>query len=151
MQQSSQPRPRLVTTYWQALWDRSKEGRLPVQPVRVSLDIPRFWPEAAKFPFLADIAPSAWMLAQHKGEQHWRFAAAYEYKLNMCGVARIEGRLRAFDSALPLALTCFEPNADKCHRAIFSRWWYERTGQIIDEWVPHQPVTPVVTRFGIPS
>jgi hypothetical protein len=46
------------------------EGRnLGVQPVRINLGVPRFWPQAASFPYIEQLAPDRWMMRLATGRR----------------------------------------------------------------------------------
>jgi hypothetical protein len=122
----------LYTASWWTLWEASKAGSLPVQPVRTSRGKPRFWPAAEGFPAVDELMPDGWMLGITDPE---RFGRAYRQKLHRIGLARIEARLAAVAvlSGLPLALACFERDRADCHRGQFAAWYERKTGVRVPE------------------
>lgn len=105
-----------------------------VQPVRISLGKPKFWPRAAGFPFVAELAPDGWMM--RLGDE--AFERAYRRKLDRIGVEAISSRFAqiAGVNGPTLALCCFEADAAACHRRQFADWWREQTGEDLSEVEP---------------
>jgi hypothetical protein len=130
------PTAQLATWSWAAAHRAWKDRRLTVQPVRISLGRPKFWPQAEHFPFIAELAPDGWMLGL-EGEQYTR---AYLAKLDKVGVETITARFEAITTNpdVALALLCFEADRANCHRGLFARWWQERTGEVVPEIRPAQ-------------
>jgi hypothetical protein len=129
----------VFTWSWRAACTAAKDGRLTVQPVRISLGKPKFWPRAERFPFVAELAPDGWMMRLDSDE---KFERVYRAKLDRIGVESIRRRLEevAIDTH-GIALCCFEEAADDCHRTMFARWWVEQTGEELAELEPAQLTT----------
>ncbi|MHB1808285.1 MAG: DUF488 family protein [Solirubrobacteraceae bacterium] len=124
---------RLYTASWRTLFDASKLGPLPVLPVRISRGAPRFWPEAAQFPYIEEIAPDAWMMGLAEVDKFWR---CYRRKLQTAGADAIGARLDdAIGDAPKAAVCCFEADAAHCHRGPrgFAGWWIEHTNERVPE------------------
>lgn len=127
--------PTLATAQWTALWRLSQQGPLAVAPVRISLGLPRFWGEAKRFPYVAELAPRGLFGIADSDE----FDEAYTRRLDQIGVDRIAARLDAVADSSPqetLALCCFEPTGKPCHRRTFARWWHAKTGIVVPEIDP---------------
>lgn len=125
--------PPIATWSWSGAHQAWRDGRLVVQPVRISLGVPKFWPAAERLPFIAELAPDGWMMSR-EGEA---FGAAYLAKLDRIGVDLIAERFEAITTvhAGALALMCFEDvlAGQGCHRRLFADWWLERTGEVVPE------------------
>ena len=99
------------TASWRALYLASQEGSPPVQGVRISYSVPKYWSEAADFPVISELIPP-YRLRELEGEA---FRTAYLAHLERVGRTVIENRLQhiADRSNLPLALACFERSPSK--------------------------------------
>jgi hypothetical protein len=124
----------LCTSSWSALFAASKAGTLDVLPVRISVGVPKFWPQAAAFPYIEALAPVG--IRHLEGQV---FEAAFLRRLDDIGVDAILDQLRSLQAEavpVPLALTCFEPAGEPCHRRIVARWlggvpeWEPPTNQL---------------------
>jgi hypothetical protein len=113
----------LLTASWSALYQASKQGTLPVQPVRISRSGPRFWP-GGRFPVVRELVPV------EGSDEH-----AYRKQLDGIDVAGLTERFDALsaENGLPLALCCFEADPADCHRSWWASWWQEQTGQAVPE------------------
>jgi hypothetical protein len=124
----------LVTTNWTAVSRAAKSGEpLPFQPVRISLGLPRWFPEGRTCPYVEELAPKGlWDLDEPE------FSTRFIERLDRFGVEQITARLREVHdgSDRPLALVCFEPPGQHCHRRLGADWWERKTGQQVDEWRP---------------
>ncbi|MBO9533938.1 MAG: DUF488 family protein [Solirubrobacteraceae bacterium] len=99
--------------------------------MRISLGKPKFWPEAAAFAYVHELAPAG-LLDLHGRE----FAEAYLTRLDRHG-DRILDRLAAVENpGLPLALLCFEANPAQCHRSTAAQWLERVTGVPVFEFSP---------------
>lgn len=124
----------LTTSSWRAQWEASKVGPLAAQPVRISLGLPKFWPAAAAFPYVAELAPAGLIHIEDDAE----FERRYRTRLDRIGVDTLR---RRFEQIFPtvgnsaLCLLCFEDLSagDNCHRRTFAAWWQERTGASVPE------------------
>lgn len=124
--------PPIATWSWSGAHQAWRDGRLVVQPVRISLGVPKFWPAAVLCPFIPELAPDGSMM-NLDGE---RFRAAYLAKLRRVGVDMIAERFEAIAmtaTAGTLALCCFERDRRDCHRGLFADWWLEATGEVVPE------------------
>ena len=124
---------RLFTASWTSLWQASKRRPLPVQPVRTSRGLPKFWPAAERFPAVDELMPDGWMLGSTDRGKNER---AYRYKLGQIGLERIAARLDEIADecgGLPLCLCCFEAAASDCHRSWAAEWLHEQTGLVVPE------------------
>ncbi len=124
---------RLVTASWTALWQASKGGPLPLQPVRISRGTPKFWPQAATFPAVDELIPDGWMLSEKDLGKSER---GYRGKLDRIGLERITARLDeiAAECGATLALACFEDLSkpgEQCHRRWFADWFANQPGGLV--------------------
>lgn len=141
----SEPWPEPVLTgSWRALHNAVRAGRVDVTtdvlPVRISRGAPKFWPEAASFPALAELTPDGWMFGIKDDE---KFNRAFRRRLHTIGFERIE---QALDDLLiaycrPLVLCCFEAAENglaprNCHRGPegFAGWYRSQGGAPVPEW-----------------
>jgi hypothetical protein len=124
---------RLFTAGWSALHEAAKRGPLPVQPVRISKGKPKFWPAAEGFPAVDVLMPDGWMLSSLV--ERGKVERGYFGKLNRIGLDVIAARLDeiAEQVAKPLALCCFEPRREDCHRSWAADWLAEQTGHAVPE------------------
>ncbi len=137
----------LYTASWSALWEASKAGPLPVQPVRISRGKPKFW--LAVFPAVEELMPPGWMFNSTDREKNER---GYRHQLDRIGLERISARLdeiAAEHEGAPLALCCFEAAPADCHRSWAASWLHEQTGEAVLEVEP--PVDPATTASSRPS
>ncbi|ETA66382.1 hypothetical protein [Haloechinothrix halophila] len=115
------------------------------QPVRISLMLPRWRPEARDWPV-------CWTLCVR-----WRYFNAddweqqYLAQLDRYGVAAIRSELEgiaAEHDTTQLVLLCFERQIDPhgCHRRTFARWWWRHTRESVPELDP-APHTPLGERW----
>jgi hypothetical protein len=125
---------RLFTASWASLHQASTAGPLPVQPVRTSRGVPRFWPAADAFPAVDELMPDGWMFGIENMEN---FGRCYRRKLHTIGLPRIQARLDdlAAEAGRPLALACFETDPADCHRGPvgFAGWWMRKTGEPVPD------------------
>ena len=66
------------------------------------------------------------------------FRRAYRHRLHRATARRIAERLHrhAAERGEPLVLLCHEPlyvPGQWCHRTLFSEWWLEQTGELVEE------------------
>lgn len=128
---------RLFTASWSAVHRHSAAvgaGNEDFMPVRTSVGLPRFWPEARGFPVAKLITPYG--LRKLTGDE---FHAAYVTRLNETGVEAIRAELAEIGLAYgdrPLALLCFERSSSECHRGMFAAFWQEHTGKVVAEIDP---------------
>lgn len=103
-------------------------------PVRTSVGLPRFWPEARGLPVAKLITPYG--LLKLEGDE---FRERYLVRLNEAGVEAIRAELAEIAltyGGQPLCLLCFEADPTACHRSMFADWWFERTGERVAEVEP---------------
>jgi hypothetical protein len=133
---------RLFTASWTSLHQASRRGPLPVQPVRISRGLPKFWPEARGFAVVDELMPDGWMFSIKDME---RFGRAYRRKLHTIGLPRLQARLDEIAAAdgRPLALACFETDPADCHRGPlgFAGWYERKTGIAIPDLGAAEPVS----------
>jgi hypothetical protein len=127
---------RLFTASWSSLWQASKRGPLPVQPVRISRGKPRFWPQAGAFPAVEELFVPGWVLSEKP--EPARAEKAYRHQLDRIGLEGISARVDEIAhecGGLPLAVCCFEKAGEdtQCHRWWWARWWLEQTGLAVPE------------------
>jgi hypothetical protein len=125
---------RVFTASWTALWRASQRDSLPVQPVRISKGLPRFWPQAAAFPAVEELVPDPWMLSPNMGPG--KVERGYRGKLDRIGLKPIAARLDAIAAecgGANLALCCFEPAVADCHRSWAADWLQQQTGLAVPE------------------
>lgn len=126
---------RIFTSHWRAMYEnRDDLDRLGVQPVRISMQYPRYWHASVLSPAISELAPQGlWKWFDQPGE----FRARYLDRLDRIGVDVILERLAEVAASVPdkkPALCCFETDRADCHRGLWARWWAEQTGELIDEW-----------------
>jgi len=64
------------------------------------------------------------------------FSVAYRKLLDQHGIGKFQqifSRITAAKSGRPLALLCYEPKGEFCHRLLFAAWWREMTGDEVPE------------------
>ncbi len=113
-------------------WQNRELVRLPFVPVGISRGVPRF-PVRYRYRRLPDLYPDGWMFGI---ADDYRFNAEYRKKLDRLGVDRIADALRTIseeEGGADLCLLCFEADPTDCHRSMFSSWWFEQTGQRVEE------------------
>jgi len=107
-------------------------------PVVISLQTPRWLPEAKSWPKLWPATPR-WSYFHASAEEYDRQFTA---QLERCGVQAIARRLAEIASsgfaepAERLVLLCWEPSEvaeTQCHRRSFAAWWLLSTGEKITE------------------
>lgn len=119
---------RLYTSRWQ---NRDLE-KMDVVPVGISRGTPKF-PVRYRYRRLPDLYPDGWMFGI---EDDARFNDAYRKKLDRIGVDRIAAQLERIsreEGGRPLVLLCYEADPGQCHRSAFARWWFEQTGEVVEE------------------
>jgi hypothetical protein len=83
-----------------------------------------------------------------KIESMVEFATAYRAKLEKGGLERIRKEMEnisATHGGKPLALVCFEDLSkpgEWCHRRIFAVYWFEKTGDVVEELPSRRRATP---------
>ena len=123
------------TTSWRVAHEYRPRGGDPPEfvPVRISVGLPRFWPEARGFPAVDALMPRG-RLFKLTDEQE--FTPLYREKLDRIGVDAILEQFAAIydDYAVPLVLCCYENLAlTWCHRRVAAAWIEERTGWEVPE------------------
>ena len=122
---------KLYTSRWQ---NRALETA-PVVAVGISRGTPRF-PVRYRYRRLPDLYPDGWMFGI---EDDARFNEAYRKKLDRLGADRIaEGlaRISREEGGADLALLCYEADPGQCHRSAFAAWWFQQTGEVVEELEP---------------
>ena len=105
----------LYTTYYS---NNSAEA-LKCQKVSVA----NYMPERVCLPEWEDVAPVWSLIVQKKqGKLTWeQFIDRYEWMLNYCTKKDMLSFLRNMPTN-HIALTCWEHDADRCHRVILAKW-----------------------------
>ncbi len=126
--------PRIYTGRYQEV------KRLPdKQAVRITVGYPRFM--GAGLPTIKDLAPYGLM----KETDQASFTEGYVALLEAKGVQRIAQQLDDLVASFApkaIVLCCYEDLSkpgEWCHRQTFSRWWLERTEELIPDlsgWDP---------------
>jgi len=104
--------------------------------VRISIGIPK-WGLGYKLDGeLKDLMPFG-LLGKYDNDLDG-FRREYYARLDGIGTQRIASQLKLFeDAGKDIVLLCYEDirkGADNwCHRTVFSEWWKERTGELIEE------------------
>jgi hypothetical protein len=104
-------------------------------PVVTSLTTPKWLPEAASWPRLWPVTPR-WSYF-HASEQE--FDRQYIAQLDRYGAQQIARRMTQIarsgfaEPADRLVLLCWEIQAARCHRGLFSSWWLAQTGERMTE------------------
>jgi hypothetical protein len=126
--------PPLFTASWSCLHTalRVAPSLREFQVIRTSRGLPRFWPEAERFPYLELLAPDGWMFGvwekdQDKGDR------CYRRKLHIAGLARVQAALDEVSDGRPQVLACFEEKPIDCHRGQFALWWQRKTNERVPE------------------
>lgn len=94
------------------------------------------------------LMPRGWMFSLDRE----RFDREYVKHLERVGVRAIREALREIEDAhgLPVCLLCFEdvrkddgtPESEHwCHRAVFARWWQDKTGWPVEELADPTPLS----------
>ncbi len=113
-------------------WANRALETTPVVAVGISRGTPRF-PVGYRYRRFPDLYPDGWMFSI---EDDSRFNEAYRKKLDRIGVDRIaEGlaRISRKEGGADLCLLCYEADPGQCHRSAFAAWWFEQTGQRVEE------------------
>ncbi|MDL2205330.1 hypothetical protein LJC33_00280 [Eubacteriales bacterium OttesenSCG-928-N13] len=81
------------------------------------------------------------------------FERLYRQRLDAYGPEKIAAVLSRFENlGKPVVLLCYEdvrkPD-DWCHRTVFAQWWFEQTGEIVDEL--YDPTTPKIATMPTPT
>lgn len=107
------------------------------EPDAVAVRISVGYPQAAKdAPFIGALAPFGIFGKDLTDEE---FRRRYIERLDRYGVDGIRARIERVAADHPdqvLLLCCFERDRADCHRGDLANWWFERTGQQIQEWMP---------------
>jgi Protein of unknown function, DUF488 len=133
----------LHTASWTAVHHHSQAvgaGNEGFMPVRTSVGLPRFWPEARGLPVAKLLTPYG--LRKLKGDE---FRGAYLARLDETGVDAIRAELAEIAleyGGKPLALLCFEKSSSECHRSMFAAFWQEHTGEVVTEVGPALSTDP---------
>ena len=118
-----------MTASWSAARDAVLAG-IAIEPVRTSVGVPKFWPEARAFPQIAEVTPYG--LLDLQGDE---YATAYLARLDRYGIERIVAAINAIHAAhgKTLALCCFEHDRADCHRGLLAAWFEQQTGTALHE------------------
>jgi Protein of unknown function, DUF488 len=103
------------------------------QPVVTSLMLPGWIPEAQSWPRLWSVAPT-W--AQFAMKDPAEFEESYLARLERLGAQKVARALHAIareTGADALVLLCWEAEAERCHRSLWSSWWTATTGEKVTE------------------
>jgi hypothetical protein len=126
----------IYTSSWTSLFIWLRFGDLPVLPIRISRSAPRFWPEAAKFPYIEELAPPGWVFAVARTDPA-RADRGYRRSLHILGVDRVKALIEKAvgDDPRPPALCCFESDPSECHRGPtgFASVWERWTGEQVKD------------------
>ena len=103
-------------------------------PVRISLGAPRWRTGYTLAGAIKELMPAGLRQIQDIEE----FSLKYYKRLDSFGVDVIKKQLQYYESlGKPVVLLCFEDirkgGDNWCHRTLFAKWWYARTGEIITE------------------
>ncbi len=121
-------RLKLYTSYWSCPILRHVDA----VKVSISRGQPK-WPVGFKYRRAMLLAPSRETFALKSDEA---FEREYLRELEEAGVEKIRDLLRRFSEEAggrPLVLLCWERHRAECHREMFSRWWFEQTGEAVEE------------------
>lgn len=111
--------PRLFTSRWQHKW----LADLDVIPVGISRGTPRF-PVPYRYRLVRELAPEREMFGLDERD----FTAAYTAMLDRIGLDAIMEKLAKISAEhgnRPLALLCYEPADQFCHRHVLRDWLHE--------------------------
>ncbi len=92
---------------------------------------------------IIEIAPPGYLFNEYDRK---RFTPQYFKHMDRIGAKRISNILSAYQGIAPekdVVLCCFEDvriPGEWCHRLVFAEWWYERTGEKIEELQDQSPV-----------
>lgn len=107
------------------------------QPVRASLGVPRWIPDAKTWPRCWAITPRY---------SYWRspdWEDQYVAQLRRYGAAHIARELETIareHQAERILIMCFEVSPADCHRGAFAAFWLAETGELITEITPVETV-----------
>jgi len=121
-----------VVELYTSRWANRELSRLPVVPVGISRGTPRF-PVPYTYRLARLLAPSRETFALRNDAA---FEQSYLFGLEEIGVDRIADlltKISAEEGSMPLALLCYEADPADCHRSMFAHWWFEQTGQVVEE------------------
>lgn len=101
--------------------------------IGITLGVPQF-KLGYKIKIIRAIGPTGEIFVFKNDEE--RYTDLYTAHLEMIGVERIreliEEKAEGKDKVI---LLCFCDLTKRfCHRRIFAKWWYERTGEFVAEW-----------------
>ncbi len=124
-----------LTSHWRAMYERRNDlDQLGVQPVRISMQLPRYWAASTLCPAVNELAPTGmWKWFDQPDE----FRVRYLQRLDGIGVDLILNRLEEVAATVPgksLALCCFEVDRGDCHRNLAREWIARKSGWLIEEW-----------------
>ena len=108
-----------------------RDGHLSVVATGISIGAPKF-PLGYECVYLRRVAP--WGLREIANNDE--FAKRYRARLDEIGSDRIAMRFAEISTehdGRGLALLCFEPVGQFCHRRVFADWFEEQTGQFVPE------------------
>lgn len=127
--QEQEGRLKLLTSYW----SNPALRRTDAVKVSISRGQPR-WPLPFRYRRATLLAPSRETFAL---EDDADFEREYLRELEEAGVEKIRDLLRRLSDegdGGPLVLLCWEkPGTGPCHRWQFARFWYDKTGEVIEE------------------
>ena len=113
-------------------WQNRALETAPVVAVGISRGVPKFRVGYC-YRRLPELYPDGWMFGI---EDDVQFNEAYRRKLIRLGVDRIVAqiaKISAEEGGKALALLCYEADPARGHRSAFSSWWFEQTGQRVEE------------------
>lgn len=116
-------------------WANRGLSRLPVVPVGISRGTPRF-PVPFKYRMARLLAPSKETFGLRSDAD---FERAYLAELEQAGAEKIDAmlsKISAQEGGQDLCLLCFEDltkPGQVCHRSMFAAWWFEQTGEAVEE------------------
>ena len=127
-----------MNAIWTSRYQSDAVARLvkagEIVPVRTSLGAPRM---TLSYPLSEQIRPIAphGRIFKLQGDA---FDTAYLRQLGRSGVHRFQVAFESLWDRYPdrdLVLCCFENvwAGEGCHRRLFAEWWFEKTGEMIDE------------------
>ena len=115
--------------------------------VRISLGTPRWNVGYPVSGAIAELMPKG-LFGKFDNDKP-AFEVEYRKRLDSFGVPRINELLTAYERmGKDVVLLCYEDvrkgDSDWCHRTMFVKWWFEKTGRVIPE-LP-DPSTPKGTK-----
>ncbi len=100
-----------------------------VTPIGIALYPPKFFYGSS----ISCLAPKRYMLNDKLSEEEYTQLYIGDV-LSKINIPILKDTMLRMSNEKDIALLCYEKPGEFCHRHIFSRWWLEETGELIEEW-----------------